>query len=65
MGTIYTLQMKCQHLENAYMSGRNKSKTIMTNRVIALVSVTGGDIGESLSENIILGINGGDLSGVV
>lgn len=37
----------------------------MTNRVIALVSVTGGDIGESLSENIILGINGGDLSGVV
>lgn len=65
MGTIYTLQVKYQHLENVYMWGRNKSKDLMTCSVIALVSVREGENGDSLSENTILGINGGDLSGVV
>lgn len=37
----------------------------MTCSVIALVSVREGENGDSLSENTILGINGGDLSGVV
>lgn len=65
MGTIYTLWMKYQHLENAYIWGRNKSKDLMTNNVIVLLGLREGDNGESLSENVILDINWGDLPGVV
>lgn len=56
MGTIYTLQMNYQHLENACTRGRNKSKNLLTNSIIALVSVREEGNGESLSENLILGI---------
>lgn len=51
IGTINTLQMKYEYLENAYMYGKSKSEVIKLNSGIVLASVR-GDNSEGLSENL-------------